>query len=145
MQKRPKTRVSVTIKDDYENPSHRHGINALCLDYSNSGGVLFTGGRDSIINQWDLQLEFSTKQVHQNPVIVPEKREIIPSYSLPSVKDAAGTASKQRVSFDNSNVNSPIFGSSQNFKNIRDSRGSLVTYNKILEYNMKLQVFISFT
>ncbi|KAJ3130224.1 hypothetical protein HK101_005116, partial [Irineochytrium annulatum] len=68
-----RTRVSYIVKHDYSDHRHTAGINALALDpnyYSDVGnvdqpgsgaggaGVLYTGGRDTIINAWDLHVDF---------------------------------------------------------------------------------------
>ncbi|KAJ3338098.1 hypothetical protein HDU93_009969 [Gonapodya sp. JEL0774] len=63
-----RTRVSYIITDDYTDFSHRAGINALAIDTdthvawggdttkADRGGILYSGGRDAVVNSWDLHL-----------------------------------------------------------------------------------------
>ncbi|KAI9310248.1 WD40-repeat-containing domain protein [Zopfochytrium polystomum] len=61
-----RTRVSYAVKEDYYDSRHCAGINCLVLDpttpssrLSGGAGILYSGGRDSIINSWDLNLDFA--------------------------------------------------------------------------------------
>ncbi|KAI8824319.1 uncharacterized protein EV422DRAFT_565017 [Fimicolochytrium jonesii] len=67
MPRSSKTRVSYSIREDYgDRQLHRSGINALALDETTPtepdgapGGILFTGGRDTIVNSWDCHIDFA--------------------------------------------------------------------------------------
>jgi len=50
-----RTRVSYQIQQDYLDYQHRLGISALGLDTQN-GGILYSGGRDGVVNAWDVHL-----------------------------------------------------------------------------------------
>ena len=62
-----KTRVSYVLRDDGDFDTLRHtaGVNALALDFSaindastaGEGGILYSGGRDALINSWSLNLD----------------------------------------------------------------------------------------
>jgi len=64
---RSKFRVSYIIKPDYTSYHHSSGLNSLALDSTTitnapdcTGGIIYTAGRDSIVNAWNLHLPFST-------------------------------------------------------------------------------------
>jgi hypothetical protein len=50
-----RTRVSYQIQQDYHDFQHRLGIAALDLDASNDG-ILYSGGRDGVVNAWNVHL-----------------------------------------------------------------------------------------
>ncbi|KAJ3089985.1 hypothetical protein HK102_005000 [Quaeritorhiza haematococci] len=71
-----RSRLTYIVKEDYSNCKHTAGINALALDLTTPtefdgrpGGILYTGGRDSVINSWDLHLEFAK---HEQPTPPPQ-------------------------------------------------------------------------
>jgi hypothetical protein len=93
--------------------------------YQNQGGFLYTGARDAAIHQWSLSLDL----VQPKSI----EKEVMLSSSLPSVRQAAVDASRmQRVSFDSPH-------DSQQFR-MKQSQGSLLGYDKILEHNTRLCV-----
>ena len=97
--KKARTRLSYIIKDtsqDHIVPEgislHRQGINTLVIDYDSyaksGGGFLYSGARDSIINQWKLSLDpSSTLLCNHDPQFFNAADIQIPS--------SGGTLSKQ--------------------------------------------------
>jgi hypothetical protein len=75
MQKqRQRTKISYVIRDSYGSSLHRQGINALCIDQDSFnaglGGLLFSGGRDTIINKWELKLPKSVLQLEEGDNVI---------------------------------------------------------------------------
>ncbi|KAJ3004731.1 hypothetical protein HKX48_001070, partial [Thoreauomyces humboldtii] len=70
MRPKNRTRISYVIKDEYgDRHPHCAGINALALDETTptesdgqAGGILFTAGRDSVVNSWDCHIDFARHQ-----------------------------------------------------------------------------------
>ncbi|KAI8899437.1 WD40-repeat-containing domain protein [Globomyces pollinis-pini] len=75
-----KSRISYVIKDDYQNPQHRQGINTMAIDVLSfergEGGLLYSGARDSIINVWNIQLDIEEKQTLKTEEIYSENQQL---------------------------------------------------------------------
>ncbi|OAJ44557.1 hypothetical protein BDV3_002264 [Batrachochytrium dendrobatidis] len=90
---RGRTRISYILKDSYSSTVHTGGISALALDVSvldstspdhslDNSGILYTAGRDSSINSWNLHLTDSAHSAAVEPFSF-APHDSIPS-SLPS-------------------------------------------------------------
>ena len=55
MTRRQKTRISYVIRDSYDSLQHRQGINTLAIDHES--GLLYSGGRDTMVKKWDLNAD----------------------------------------------------------------------------------------
>ncbi|KAI8801164.1 hypothetical protein BJ742DRAFT_40981 [Cladochytrium replicatum] len=67
--RRPQYRISYIVRgDEAPEPHHTTGINSLALDLStptesdgHPGGILYTAGRDSIVNSWEVHVDYQRR------------------------------------------------------------------------------------
>ncbi|KAG4092545.1 WD40 repeat-like protein [Neocallimastix lanati (nom. inval.)] len=51
-----KQKISYVVRENYNEVGHNSGINSLALDTQTPGGILYSAGKDSKINSWNLHL-----------------------------------------------------------------------------------------
>ncbi|KXS19961.1 WD40 repeat-like protein [Gonapodya prolifera JEL478] len=97
-----RTRVSYVITDDYTDSTHRSGINALAIDtethvvrgddasLADRGGILYSGGRDAVVNSWDLHLGLGKRS---HPLEVPVGAEQFDFFGATEATTSAASTS----------------------------------------------------
>jgi hypothetical protein len=129
MQQKRKSRVSYVIRQDYSTSLHKRGINSMCLDLESS--LLYSAGRDGIINQWKYHISNIKKESNKTSTVKDNNNSNYGNQrktSLPTIKilNEKKHTLPNRVSFDHSITRTSI---------------DCLDYNKILQYNKSLLVY----
>ena len=131
-----KSRISYVIKDFQESPLHRQGLNCLLVDHQE--GILYSGGRDSIINSWNLNLPKNDTIAADDGNIYSKELKRVQKWSSSSLPtqyklDKHSSSKAGRVSFDQDAGRAHV-------NKLHNSSLSLIGYPQQIDYNLKMLV-----